>query len=175
MSKPLGRGLLQSLRARVDADVLELVRGNRSLRRARYGPMRRLLRRWIVDRPVVGLIAAYGILLGALVLIEWAAGCFAPSLLSRVPDADFTKDAAGFFLAAQVGILVVLTVAISVVTLLTQKDDGSAVNTDVRLYYVESYSYELATSGILLSIVLVVQLFWPLQPLVAFIAGERVS
>jgi hypothetical protein len=173
MSKPLGRGLLQSLRTRVDADVLELVRGNRSLRQARYGPMRRFLRRWIVDRPVVGLTAAYGILLGALVLIEWAAGCFAPSLLSRVPDADFTKDAAGLFLAAQVGILVVLTVAISVVTLLTQKDDGSAVNTDVRLYYFESYAYELGTSAILLSIVLVAQLFWPLQPLVAFIAGEE--
>jgi hypothetical protein len=78
-----------------------------------------------------------------------------------------------FLPTAQVGILAVLTVAIAVVTLLTQKDDGLAVNTDVRLYYVESYSYELATSGILLSIVLVVQLFWPLQPLIASIAGER--
>jgi hypothetical protein len=173
MSKPLGRGLLQSLRARVDADVLELVRGNRSLRRARYGPMQRSLRLWIVDRPAVGLIVAYGILLGALVLIEWAASHFAPSLLSRVTDADFTKDAASLFLAAQVGILVVLTVAISVVSLLTQRDDGSAVNTDVRLYYFESYAYELGTSAILLSIVLVVQLFWPLQPLVAFIAGDK--
>jgi hypothetical protein len=148
MSKPLGRGLLHSLRARADADVLELVRENRTLRRARYSPMRRILRRWIVERPVVGLIAAYGILLGALVLIEWAACRFAPSLLSRVTDADFAKDAAGLFLAAQVGILVVLTVAISVVTLLTQRDDGSAVNTDVRLYYFESYAYELGTSAI---------------------------
>jgi hypothetical protein len=173
MSKPLGRGLLQSLRARVDADVLELVRGNRSLCKARYGPMRRFLRLWIVDRPVVGLTAGYGILLGALALIEWAAGRFAPSLLSRVTNSDFAKDAAGLFLAAQVGILVVLTVAISVVTLLTQRDDGSAVNTDVRLYYFESYAYELGTSAILLSIVLVAQLFWPLQPLVEFIAGEK--
>jgi hypothetical protein len=173
MSKPLGRGLLQSLRARVDADVLEFVRENRSLRQARYGPMRRFLRWWIVDRPVVGLAAAYGILLGALVLIEWAASRFAPSLLCGVTNADFSKDAAGFFLAAQVGILAVLTVAIAVVTLLTQKDDGSAINTDVRLYYAESFSYQFWTSGILLSIVLVVQLFWPLQPLVAFLAGEK--
>jgi len=73
----------------------------------------------------------------------------------------------------QAGILVVLTVAISVVTLLTQKDDGSAVNTDVRLYYFESYAYELGTSAVLLSIALVVQLFWPLQPLVAIIAGQE--
>ena len=121
----------------------------------------------------VGLTAAYGILLSTLVLFEWAAGRFAPSMLSRATDADFAKDAAGFFLASQVGILVVLTVAISVVTLLTQRDDGSAVNTDVRLYYFESYAYELGTSSILLSIVLVAQLFWPLQPLVVYIAGEK--
>jgi hypothetical protein len=110
---------------------------------------------------------------GGLALIEWAASRFAPSLLHGDADADFLKDAAGFFLAAQVGILVVLTVAISVVTLLAQKDDGSAVNTDVRLYYFESYAYELGTSSILLSIVLVIQLFWPLQFLIIFIAGPK--
>jgi hypothetical protein len=126
-----------------------------------------------VDQPVLALFATYAISLGVLVLVEGAASRFAPSLLCGVTNADFSKDAAGFFLTAQVGILAVLTVAIAVVTLLTQKDDGSAVNTDVRLYYVESYSYEMATSGILLSIVLVVQLFWPLQPLVASIAGEK--
>ena len=173
MSRPLGRGLLQSLRARVDADVLELIRENRTLRGARYGIVRRLLRRSIVDQPVLALFATYAISLGVLVLFEGAASRFAPSLLCGVTNADFSKDAAGFFLTAQVGILAVLTVAIAVVTLLTQKDDGSAVNTDVRLYYVESYSYEMATSGILLSIVLVVQLFWPLQPLLASIAGEK--
>ena len=132
--------------------------------------MQRFLRGWIVDRPAKGLIAAYGISLGTLVLIEWAIARFAPSLSGRIMNTDFTKDAAGFFLAAQVGILALLTVAISVVTLLTQKDDGSAINTDVRLYYVESYAYESVTSGILLSIVLIVQLFWPLQPLVTIIA-----
>ena len=147
MSRPLGRGLLQSLRARVDADVLELIRENRTLRGARYGIVRRLLRRSIVDQPVLALFATYAISLGVLVLFEGAASRFAPSLLCGVTNADFSKDAAGFFLTAQVGILAVLTVAIAVVTLLTQKDDGSAVNTDVRLYYVELYSYEMATSG----------------------------
>jgi|SRR5208337_2551206 len=83
------------------------------------------------------------------------------------------KTLPDFFLAAQVGILVVLTVAISVVTLLTERDDGSAVNTDVRLYYFESYAYELGASAILLSVVVVVQLFWPLRSAVAFIAGHN--
>ena len=126
-----------------------------------------------MDQPVLALFATYAISMGVLVLVEGAASRFAPLLLSGATSTDFSKDAAGFFLAAQVGILAVLTVAIGVVTLLTQKDDGSAGNTDVRLYYVESYSYELATSGILLSVVLVAQLFWPLQPLVACIAGEK--
>lgn len=40
---------------------------------------------------------------------------------------------------------------------------GSSINTDIRLYYVESYSYELAVSGVALLVVLTVQLFWPSQ------------
>jgi hypothetical protein len=173
VGKALGRGLLQSLRARVDADVVELRRQNRSLRRTRYGFVRRFLRGWFVGQPAKGLITAYGLSLGTLFLIEWGLARFAPSLSARVINTDFTKDAAGFFLAAQVGILAVLTVAISVVTLLTQKDDGSAINTDVRLYYVESYAYELVTSGIFLSIVLVLNLFWPLKFITEFTAGEQ--
>jgi hypothetical protein len=173
MTKAFGRGVMQSLQARVDADVHELVRANKTLRHARYGIVRRLLRRWIVDRPVVSILSTYVTLICTLVMVEWAADRFAPSLVHGVPNADFSKDAAGFFLAAQVGILAVLTVAIGVVTLLTQRDDGSSVNTDVRLYYVESFSYELATSGILLSCILIVQLFWPLLPLIALIVGDN--
>lgn len=171
MSKLLGRGLLQSLRARVDADVHDLIRENKSLRRARYGWGQRLLKSWIVGHPVVAVLSAYCVSIGILILAEWLESRFAPCLYGAVSHADFSKDAAGFFLSAQIGILAVLTVAISVVTLLTQKDDGSAVNTDVRLYYVESYSHELAASGILLSGAVVLQLFWPLQPLVVLLAG----
>jgi hypothetical protein len=52
---------------------------------------------------------------------------------------------------------------VAVVTLLSQREDGSSVNTDIRLYYVESYSYELAVSGVALLLVLTIQLFWPSQ------------
>jgi hypothetical protein len=170
MRKTLGRGLLQSLRARVEADVRELGRENKVLSRARYGPIRRFLHRWLVNRPARSLVAAYCGLIALLIVSEWAESRYAPSLLT--PINDLWKDAAGFFLSAQVGILAILTVAIGVVTLLTQKDDGSSVNTDVRLYYFESYSYELATSGIILSIAILVQLFGPLQPLVAYLTNN---
>ena len=173
MTESVGRGLLQSLRARVNADVRDLICENPTLRRARFGLTRRLLRRSIVGSPVGALLVAYGVLMAVLILIEWAASRFTSSLLYGNSNVTFLNDAVGFFLAAQVGILVVLTVAISVVTLLTQKDDGSAVNTDVRLYYFESYAYELGASSIILSIVLVIQLFRPLDSLVVFVAGSK--
>jgi hypothetical protein len=44
-----------------------------------------------------------------------------------------------------------------------QRDDRSSGTTDVRLYYSQSFAYEVATSGVALLIVLCVQLFWPAQ------------
>jgi hypothetical protein len=57
-------------------------------------------------------LAAYGLSLGNLLLIEFGLARFAPSLSGPVTNTDFNKDAAGFFLAAQVGILAVLTVTV---------------------------------------------------------------
>jgi hypothetical protein len=174
MSKSLGKGPLQSLRARATADALELVRDNKNLRRARYSWPHRVLRNWIVSKPAAAPLSAYGGAIGAIIFALWITQRVAPWVYYDLPKADFVKDAAGLLLSSQIGILAVLTVAISVVTLLTQKDDGSAVNTDVRLYYAESFSKELATSGVLLCAILVIQLFWPLQPLVVYIAGDEV-
>jgi hypothetical protein len=49
------------------------------------------------------------------------------------------------------------------VTLITQRDDRSSTNTDVRLYYKESLAYAVVRSGAALLIVLGVQLLWPAQ------------
>ena len=173
MSKLLGRGPLQSLRARANADVLELVKTTKtSVAHATLGVAGSYGIGSFPSRPRP-FSPAYGLAIGAIIFAAWIIHRFAPWLYCYLAGADFLKDAAGFFLSAQIGILAVLTVAISVITLLTQKDDGSAVNTDVRLSYAESYSKELATSGVLLCAILVIQLFWPLQPLVVFIAGDK--
>ena len=71
------------------------------------------------------------------------------------------KDIASYLIAAQVGILGIVSVAIGIVTLISQRDDRSSTNTDVRLYYVESLAYEVVLSGAALLIVLCVQLLWP--------------
>ena len=73
------------------------------------------------------------------------------------------KDIASYLIAAQVGILGIVSVAIGIVTLISQRDDRSSTNTDVRLYYMESLAYEVVLSGAALLIVLCAQLLWPVQ------------
>nr|WP_299506541.1 hypothetical protein [uncultured Rhizobium sp.] len=171
MENSFGRGLFKSLRARVAADVREHVKGNKTLKKARYRPLRRILRVSPFARPLFTLPLTYLVLIAILLFTEWIIHAFAHD---RIVDyADFSKDAAGFFLSAQVGLLAIITVAISVVTLLTQKNDGSAINTDVRLYYVESHAYALTVSGIFLSIAIIVNLFSPVQYIFPFLHDDK--
>jgi hypothetical protein len=120
----------------------------------------------IVNRSVGQLLSFYTILLFAVPACEWAVCHYVPDLLpgyyGDVPR-DFLKDVASYLIAAQIGVLAIVSVAVGVVTILSQRGSGASVNTDIRLYYVGSYSYELAVSGIALLIVLTLQLFWPLQ------------
>src|SRR5216683_5485148 len=81
MRQALGRGLLGSLRARVRAEIAELFRDNKTIRRARHSMAERLLRGWIVGRSLVELLLVYGLVLGGAVLIEWAWNAYLPCLL----------------------------------------------------------------------------------------------
>lgn len=164
---------MRGLRARADDEVRRLIRSNATLRGARYGRLRRLLHSLILNRPGKALPIGYLLAMGAIVTFEWAKHRQGWCVALGFPGGDIAKDAAGFFLTAQIGILAVLTVSIGVVTLLVQNDDGSARNTDVRLYYAASYAHQLATSGVLLSVAIVVQLLWPLEPLVDWLGGPN--
>jgi hypothetical protein len=144
----------------------DLLRDNPTLRRARYSVPRRMFRASIVDRPMGRFLGLYVIALLLALMCEWGLNRYAPSRLPGYTGAaprDFLKDVGSYLIAAQIGILAIVSVAVGVVTLLSDRQDGSSVNTDIRLYYVESYSYELAASGIALLVVLTLQLFWPLQ------------
>jgi hypothetical protein len=166
MGQSLGRGLFGSLRGQVKHDIRDLARDNRTLRQARYSVPRRWLGSLIVNRSITQFLALYALVLLVALLCEWAGNRYAPSLLpgyvGQAPR-DFLKDIGSYLIAAQIGILAIVSVAVGVVTLLSERNDGSSVNTDIRLYYVESYSYELAISGIALLVVLTFQLFWPSQ------------
>jgi hypothetical protein len=82
--------------------------------------------------------------------LEWALAIGDPRRRMLVPDASalsMLKDINGIFVAAQVGMLAIVTVAVGVVTLLSQRDDGTSSSADIRLYYFESYSYEVSAAS----------------------------
>jgi hypothetical protein len=166
MTEPLGRGLWGSLNARVDHDIQELARENLALRRARYSWGRRVLRATVVGRSVAQFLLLYTAVLVVALIAEWVVGRYRSCWLPRYSeafDSGFVKDLSSYLIAGQIGVLAIVSVAVAVVTLLSERNDGASVNTDIRLYYVESYSYELAISGVALLLVLIVQLFWPLH------------
>lgn len=166
MTKKLGRGLLGSLLKRVEEEVRELYRENEVIRRERHGFWHRMVRGWLMDRTMPAMLAAYFLLATLVLAAEVAAYRFCPGIpptTSADKVADFLVDVGGYFLAAQVGILAIVSVAVAVVTLLSQGEQSATVKSDVRLYYVESFSYELTTSSVALLLVLTVQLFWPAE------------
>ncbi|WP_213772875.1 hypothetical protein [Bradyrhizobium sp. dw_78] len=166
MGETLGRGILGSLRKQVAYDLRNLSHDNRALRLARYSAPRRWMGHLVSNRSITQFLAFYVIVLVGALLLEWAGNQYIPSRLpgyiGQAPR-DFLKDIGSYLIAAQIGILAIVSVAVGVVTLLSERNDGSSVNTDIRLYYVESYSYELAISGVALLVVLTLQLFWPSQ------------
>lgn len=168
MAQSIGRGLFGSLRARVNHELRNLFRENSTLREARYSLPRRMLGYLLVNRSIGQFLTVYALLLLAALVVEWAANRYVPEWLPGyygTGERDFLKDVASYLIAAQIGILAIVSVAVGVVTLLSERNDGSSVNTDIRLYYFESYSYELAISGVALLVVLTLQLFWPFQHL----------
>jgi len=166
MSHSLGSGPFGSLSAWVNREIRELGRTNPTLRQSRYSVLRRCLRVCIVNRSIGQLLGLYFVVLLTALICEWAINRYAPSLLPGYygnTSRDFLKDVGSYLITAQIGVLAIVSVAVGVVTLLSQRNDGSSINTDIRLYYVESYSYELAVSGVALLLVLTLQLFWPSQ------------
>ena len=166
MTEPLGYGPCGSMSGRVDREIRDLSRDNPALRRARYKLPRRLLRAALVNRSISQFLGLYFVVVLAALVCEWAVNRYAsgslPGYYGAIPR-DFLRDVGSYLITAQIGILAIVSVAVGVVTLLSERGDGSSVNTDVRLYYFESYSYELAVSGVALLLVLTVQLFWPFQ------------
>ncbi len=154
------------MRRLVRREIKSHLRENSAIRRARYSILQRVARFLIVGRALTTFLAAYFLLdlmfVGAEVLfnlrfIDALPGWTTPEIKSLL------KDVTSYFIAAQVGILGIVSVAIGIVTLISQRDDRSSSNTDIRLYYMESLAYEVVLSGAALLIVLCVQLAWPAQ------------
>jgi hypothetical protein len=94
----------------------------------------------------------------------WAAPHWLPAWTASAPPGPDIKtlllNVSSYLITAQVGLLSVVSLALALVTLVSQRE-GSA--TDVQLYYHESLSFEIVASCMALLAILCVQLVWPLQ------------
>ena len=166
MSNTVGIGLFGSIRRRVTKELREHARQNLAMQRASYSTLQRLARSLIGGRTLSWFLGWYTVLAFLIVFAELAANRWLPVLLlgwTAKGTKDIIREIGGFFIAGQVGLLAIVSVAVGVVTLISQRDDKSSTNTDVRLYYSESFAYEVVASGSALLLILCAQLFWPLQ------------
>ena len=166
MSEVAGKGWLGSIRTRVAAEVREQSAENSAMRAARYSLPQRILRAVLDGHSFSYFLVGYAAIDVVVVLAECGFGLYQPNLSQTWTNDSMKgllKDAAGFLITAQIGILGVVSVAVGLVTLIAQRDDQSSGNTDINLYYVEGLAYELVSSSAALAIVLCIQVFWPLQ------------
>lgn len=167
MAETIGRGCLGSVQRRVQHEITAHARENRAMRRSRYPWLQRALRAIVVGRSLAQFLAPYALLDAAFVVVEALCNAHFQRYLPGWTSAELKgllKDVASYFISAQVGMLTIVSVAIGIVTLISQH------NTEVRLYYVESLAYEIVLSGVAFLAILCVQLFWPLQ-LAAHLVG----
>lgn len=165
---------------------------NRSARRMVRGELRRnaaavavrrpALHRWLrgifAVRTFWRFLGAYLVLNLVLVAVElFTARVPVGAIPAWIPDARFPADASaivlnvsGFMIAAQVGALGVISIALALVTIIAQRDSFS---TDVQVYYHESMAFEVIASCLALLVVLCLQLLWPLQHLLHYHVNSR--
>jgi hypothetical protein len=148
--------------------VLHHTRSNPVALRVRYDLRVRALRSFF-------RIGTFGRFIGLYVSIDltfvvaealgpWVAPRWLPAWTASAPRGPDIKmlllNVSSYLITAQVGLLSVVSLALALVTLVSQRE-GSA--TDVQLYYHESLSFEIVAGCMALLAVLCVQLLWPLQ------------
>ncbi|SNT76809.1 hypothetical protein SAMN05444959_1298 [Paracoccus seriniphilus] len=143
------------------------LRKNSVARRSRYRFAHRFLRRFFSIGTFGRFVGLYIFLDVALVVTEGSMAKFAPEFLSNWPVAtsasaikESLRSIASYLIAAQVGVLGVISMALALITLIAQRESSS---TDVKVYYHESFCFEVVASSIALLAILCAQLFWPVQ------------
>ncbi|MGQ3675791.1 hypothetical protein ACT6QH_09885 [Xanthobacter sp. TB0139] len=158
-----------SIRAHAHRVAHAQLEESRGLHRVRYGFGQRLARHLFSIRTFGGFIGLYVLINLIFGMLEIASAHLAPSLLPAVttgnPDLAIEVEAlmlnvSSYLLGAQIGLLGVISLSLTLVTLIAQKEGSS---TDIQLYYHESMALELVASCVALAVVLCVQFVWPLQ------------
>ncbi len=146
-------------------------RAHPKLHLVRYGAAEHLMRGLFSIRTFGGFIGLYlliNLLFGAL---EVFSVHLAPSWLPEPGSSDpevavelegLMLNVSSYLLGAQIGLLGVISLSLTLVTLIAQREGSS---TDIQLYYHESLALELVASCVALAVVLCLQFVWPLQML----------
>ena len=157
----------------VRREVRTHFRENSIARRSRYRFVHRFLRFFFSIGTFGRFVGLYVVLDMAIVLTEGAMSAFTPDLLlnwvepSSAPILkEFLRNVASYLITAQVGVLGVISIALALVTLIAQRESSS---TDVKVYYHESFAFEVVASSIALLAVLCAQLFWPAQTILLWL------
>ena len=162
-----GRGWSGSLRRRVAHEIRLHRAENRAMRRTRYSLVERGVRAVLAGHSFGWFVGTYVAVALAIFLAGALFTLYAPWVLPNATDRSgidgFLKDATSYLIAAQVGLLAVVSVAVGLVTLIAQRDDRASTNTDIRLYYDGALAYEVVGSSVALLLILCVQIFWPLH------------
>ncbi|MCY3701359.1 MAG: hypothetical protein OXG16_01585 [Rhodospirillales bacterium] len=169
-------GCTGSVRRSARKQVKIQLKENAIYRRARYGVVHRFFQFVFYARTFGRYVLAYAILNILLVAFEAIAITYfsLPPLYSTTSRSNqfslnasmlFLNDSlllsvSGYFVTTQVGALGIIALALALVSLIAQRENSA---TDIKVYYRESFAFEIVASSLALLCVLVIQLLWPFQ------------
>lgn len=163
------RGWTGSLDFRARGEAQRQLHAHPKMHQVRYGAGERLLRVLFSIRTFGGFMGLYLALNLAVGFMEIFSVHVLPDLLPnaapnppelQVEIEELMLNISSYLLGAQIGLLGVISLSLTLVTLIAQRE-GSA--TDIQLYYHESLALELVASCVALAVVLCMQFVWPLQ------------
>lgn len=155
-----------SIRKTARAEVRRLQAQNSTLRDARNPLWLRILGPLTTNRSLFRLLAGFGLVWSLLVFAGLFLTFDMPAQLAPLAEdfgrTDTVRNLLSYMLGAQATMVgLIFPLALGMVTLIVQRDEGAATNADVQLYYDQSLAYAVGTSGITLAIALVIALFGP--------------
>lgn len=146
-------------------EVRNQFRNSQTARQARYGYLHLLLQAFFRIGTFGRFIGLYLVFDFMLIIIEVFFTSLTPTNMQRwlelrqpLGSSELLLSISSYLIGAQVGVLGVISLALALVTLIAQRENSS---TDIKVYYHESFAFELVASCTALLAVLCAQLLWP--------------
>jgi len=157
-------GWTGSLNAWVSKEIREHFHKNAAVKRSRYPQFVQLLHT-LFDNQTFGKFVAFYIGLNVFFGVSELAissylSCYINQWGNSKSANTLISDLPVYLITAQVGVLSVVSIAIGLISIISQREDAA---TDVQIYYHESLAFGVVASSIALLTIVILQLSWPLQ------------